>query len=354
MDHVEDVSPHQLQHAAIPNDTVDYWEYRDLLALGVLTSFVRHSAKYGITLTKLVSRSQEQSKARLSKAYNALIEHRYLLRIEFTYARPEGTTDRSGQRYSKHSVSRVPISDERFESIVADHAPGKKIMIRYGDPDPETGERELRRVTILAAEVYCHRGGLRIRRDEETGAPVLLAHDKSRARPVVPPAKRPQPPRKPAPREGASGEPEAPSADAPPEVGKLTSGLTCGNVEDPQVQPEVETPEFGYLTSIKKTDLRTTDNQKTESGGASRPPAPPANPNTVADVRSGAIMELEPDGPLTWDIGKMSGLARPTPGDDEVKLEIERQRAELYDQMEPTPNARDRTKQRAPRQRAVS
>lgn len=321
MDHVEDVSPHELHHAAVPNVTVDHWEYRDLLALGMLTSFLRHSQNYGITLTKLIKRCPGQGATVLSKAYNALIDERFLARIEFTYARPDGSTDRSGQRYTKHVVSRVPISDESFLEIVAGHAPGKFVMIHYGEPDPETRERELRRVKVLAAEIYCDRGALRILRDEAAGGVALVPHEKSRRGPKPAGAKRTQP----TPR---AGRPTT-IAEVQPELEKPSSGLTCGNVEDRQVQPELDPPELGGSSSIKKTDPRQTEISKTDGG---RPAAPrtPAAPQPAGDIRSGSTTESKYVAPLTCapETSDSPGL---TEGVDEL---IRRERETEYDRMD--------------------
>lgn len=252
MDFVEDITPHQLRHAAIPNETIDFWERRDLLALGELVSFVRHSSGYGMTLTKLVNRCEGQGKTVLSRSYNALIEHRFLVRVEFTYARPAGSTGRSGQRYTKHAVSRVPIPEERFAELVASHAPGKYVLIPYGEPDA-SGNREMRRVKILAAEVYCHLGAGRIVSETR-----IVPHEKRRGGKAKAPVRRPQPrPRKTGPEPASEVEGSASSAQVSPEVEESTSGDTA----KAQVAPEVDTPEFGASTSIKKTGVRTTDSE---------------------------------------------------------------------------------------------
>lgn len=333
MDFSEDVTPHELRHAAIPNDTIDFWEYRDLLALGVLTSFVRHSSAYGITLTKLINRCAEQGKTVLSRSYNALIEHRFLVRIEFTYARPQGSGDRSGQRYTKHAVSRVPISQTTFEGIVADHMPGKKVLIPYGEPDPDTGEREIRRVRVLAAEIYCHLGTMRILRGDG-GAAVLSPHEKSRSRAGRTPAKRAQPER-PTSTNTAEGL-------VAPEVEKPTSGATSGNEEDPQVPPEVDAPEFGGSTSIKKKDPRQTDLED-GPGGRRAAPRTPAQLKPVADIRSGLISELEFVDPLTTR-ARIDTDRWTLPLD--VAADIEAAYRAEYDLMDANPYRRPRTKNR--------
>ncbi|OLZ51688.1 hypothetical protein BS329_15600 [Amycolatopsis coloradensis] len=293
MDFIEDISPHELHHAAIPNKTIDFWERRDLLALGVLTSFVRHSSGYGITLTKLTARCPGQGKTVLSKAYNRLIEERFLVRIEFTYARPAGSNERSGLRYTKHAVSRVQISEQLFAELVKSHAPGKHIFIPYGEPD-ENGRRETRRVKILAAELYCHVGAGQV-----TSETRLMPHPRRRGAPVKEPAKRPQPVRL-----RLANSVDASLFDAPseypdiqesslvtPEVGKLTSGTTRAATTDPLVTPDVENPMSGVTsgntpehqvapdvedsTSIKKYQVHeVTDLEDRQAGGETPPPDP--------------------------------------------------------------------------------
>lgn len=306
MDFIEDITPHQLRHAAIPNETIDYWERRDLLALGELVSFVRHSSGYGMTLTKLVNRCAGQGKTVLSKAYNALIEHRFLVRVEFTYARPAGSTDRSGQRYTKHSVSRVPISEERFAELVKAHAPGKYVLIPYGEPD-ESGAREMRRVKVLAAEVYCHLGAGRIVSETQ-----LVPHEKRRGGKPKTSAKRAQPrPRKTAPDPAVEAEktstdpaPEpkgtTSSTLVAPEVEKPNSGATSQNTAKPQVAPEGDLPEFGASTSIKKTGVRTTDLEHEEARALASlgcAPGEPASGSTRTEAEGAAEDVVPTDSP---------------------------------------------------------
>lgn len=275
MDFVEDVTPHQLRHAAIPNETVDYWERVDLLALGELTSFVRHSASYGMTLTKMTNRCAGQSKKNMSEAYNRLIEHRFLVRIEFTYARPSGSTGRSGQRYTKHAVSRVPISEEQFAELVKAHAPGKYVLIPYGD------EGEKRRVKVLAAEMYSHHGPGRI-----TSETQLMPHENSRG------GKSKRHRQAAADKTSETSE-EPPSEDASPESTHVTSGATSENAEDPQVAPEVNPPESGGVDSITKYGGRTTD---TDQGAARALPPVGCDPDAAA---SGHDRTENPDAPDT-------------------------------------------------------
>lgn len=160
MDHVEDVTPHELRHAAIPNKTVDALTSRNLLALAVLTNFVRHAPQFGMTLSRLIAAAGTQGATVIRAAYNALIEDGYLVRVEYTRA--------GGRRASKSFVSRVPMSEDRLADIVRQFTPGKWVLVPY-----DSGE--VRREQVLAAEVYCAQGGLRIDRDG-----LLSEHEKSR------------------------------------------------------------------------------------------------------------------------------------------------------------------------------
>jgi hypothetical protein len=79
---VEETSPHQQSHSALPDDTVDFWGTRDVLALGVLTSFVWHSG--GVTLTELIKRSPGVDKIALTRAYTRLFTERFLIKVNLT------------------------------------------------------------------------------------------------------------------------------------------------------------------------------------------------------------------------------------------------------------------------------
>ena len=181
MDHVEDLTPGEYKFSWLPNASIDELMERNLLALALVQVFNRHAAGYGMTLSKLVSRAGAPGKTQISAAYNDAIEMRYLCRVEFTYQLPEGGRPR---RYTWHGTSRVPISEPTFARITKRFTRGSKTLVRL-----EGGE--VRRVTVLAAEVYCHLGPMRISEDSR-----LHEHVKARGRsgraPVAP-AKRAQP-----------------------------------------------------------------------------------------------------------------------------------------------------------------
>ncbi|MEU5853532.1 hypothetical protein [Saccharopolyspora shandongensis] len=299
MDHVEDVTPHELRHAAIPNDTIDSLTSKNLLALSVLTNFVRHSAGYGQTLTKLVAQAGGQGKTLISAAYNLLIDEGYLGRVEFGYERPAGDTGRSGRRATVQYVSRVPVSQEAFEEIVRKYTPGRYVMVQIGTGEFDERGREvheLRRVKVLSAEIYCHRGALRIDRDG-----MLSDHDKARNKRTSSKktVRREQPQRHPKPgpsaerppeREGHQGE-QAPES---PEVEKSTSGATCNDAEFAQVAPEVDSPESGTSTSINKT---TPEDQEDEgavalAGARLTPEQTPAPPGFTPELAGGETPEV--------------------------------------------------------------
>lgn len=313
MDHVEDVTPSEFKFSWLPNSSIDELVRRNLVALAVVEVFNRHAAKYGMTLTKLLAVAGAPGKTYISAGYNDAIELRYLARVELTYQLPEGGRPK---RYTWHGTSRVPMSDETFTSIVKKFTRGGKVLLPLEDG-------EVRRVKVLAAEIYCHLGARRIEAD---GA--LTIHENARGRAgkkAEPAPKRPQPQRRP--RSAAPvGEQEA---QVSVEVEIPTSTLTCGNSDDPQVDVEVDDVDSTTSTSNKKT---TGEHEPSEhDGGRAAAPRTPAAHQLPVDVRSGLITELESSGPLTLQLGDVSGSWRLVP---DVDGEIERQRLAEYDAME--------------------
>lgn len=290
MQHIDDVTPHEYRHAAIPNATVDDLTRRNMLALAVLTNFIRHSESYGLTLTKLVGMAGGQGKSAISTAYNALIEAGYMGRVEFTYEKPAGDPGRSGRRATHAYVSRVPLTEERFTEIVRSFRPGRFVLtpIATGAHDEHGNEvYELRRVRILAAEVYCHLGPHRIDRDG-----LLTAHDRRRGGKAVEARER-------AARTAERRAAEPGRSSGSPEVGNPTSGVTRENDANPQVAPEVSPPESGQPTSIKKTNEKTKEHQGAPASLRSLGTwqTPPQAPGFTTYATEGALEQRETSGP---------------------------------------------------------
>ena len=241
MDHVEDLTPSELRFSWLPNATVDRLVPRNLLSIAVLTCFVRHTESYGMTLTKLVKaaagRGRGISEADISRAYNVLIEERFLVRVEFTYQLPEGGRPR---RYTWHGISRVGLTEEQFKDIVRRHTPGKKVLV-----DLEGGE--VRRVKVLAAEIYCHLGPMKIDREG-----LLVPNERARGGRRKQATTRPQP----QPHRRQSVAPDVPAEEATPqanvEPGNTSSTLTCENDLFPQVDVELVHVESTSSSSNKK------------------------------------------------------------------------------------------------------
>ncbi|SFE69532.1 hypothetical protein SAMN04487819_1283 [Actinopolyspora alba] len=257
MDRVEDVSPHELRHAAVPNTTVDELTSINLLSLAVLTNFLRHAAEYGQTLTKLVrdAGSQGPRKSQISTAYNTLIERGYVGRVEFSYQRPAGSSTRSGQRATYQWTSRVPISHERIEEIIHRHTPGRYTLtpIDTGALDPTTGRPvyELRRVKVLSAEIYYYDGPRRIHADGllseripgRGGKPKQKAQKAQKAQPSSDPSRKGN--------TGQDAEDSEESEEPSPESQNSTSGASTDDEGSSHLTPEVDSPEAGESTSIK-------------------------------------------------------------------------------------------------------
>ena len=287
--HIDDVTPHEYRHAAIPNATVDDLTRRNMLALAVLTNFIRHSESYGLTLTKLVGMSGGQGKATISAAYNTLIEAGYMGRVEFTYEKPAGDPGRSGRRATHAYVSRVPLSEERFTEIVRSFRPGRFVLtpIATGAYDEHGNEvYELRRVRVLAAEVYCHLGPHRIDRDG-----LLTKHDKRRGGKGLEARERSA-------RTAERRAQEPGRSSGSPEVGNPTSGVTRENDGNPQVAPEVSPPDSGQPTSIKKKNEKTKEDQDAPASLRSLGTwqTPPQAPGSTTYATDGSPKQRETSG----------------------------------------------------------
>lgn len=275
MQRLEDISPHAIQHAAIPNDTVDHLISTNPLALAVLTSFVRHSDSYGWTLTKLVKSAKVHGEKALSAAYNVCIEGGYLGRVEYTYERPAGDTGRNNRRATYAYMSRVPISQARFDKVVHDYTPGRYVMtpIATGAVDEHGHEvYELRRTKVVAAEIYCHLGAMRIDRDG-----MLTEHTNRRG------------------GKSKAALARAAKNTASPEPALAGSGATSENDAKPQVPPEPALPESGGAGSIKKKNQKTKEDQGAPAslrslGTGQTPPQAPGFTPYVAD---GALEQWE-------------------------------------------------------------
>lgn len=247
----EDVTPHELQHAAVPNETADHLTSRNGLALTVLTYFIRHTPSYKPGIEKLIK------SARLGKmphapgadayrwAYLQLFVDRYLVRVEFTHGR--------GKRASKLFYSRVPISHERFNGIVKTYTPGNTVLVEHADG-------QCTRQEIKAAEVYCHLGPMRIGVDGE-----LSVHDNARGK-----------------LSDLLAEVEATEADLatpPPDSGQPKSGgpkSGASSRKSPKRQvrpdsgpPKSGPPKFGQPESNKKNNNHTNKNHQQEGAAAS-------------------------------------------------------------------------------------
>lgn len=293
MDHVEDVTPHELRHAAIPNDTVDDLTSKNLLSLAVLTNFVRHAAEYGQTLTKLVKQAGTQGEATISKAYNLLINEGYLGRVEFGYERPAGDTGRSGRRATYQFVSRVPIPQERLEEIIRAYTPGRYVLVPIGTGQlDERGQEihELRRVKVLSAEIYCHLGAMRIDREG-----LLSEHTNRRGGRAKARSGKRQPADTPDAEsrtdENASSTPETAQ---PPEPGNPGSGASSDNTPFSQVPPEPGFPDSGNPGSIKKTTPEDQEDQGLPPSAALRlaPGQTPAPPGFTPEPADGEALEV--------------------------------------------------------------
>ena len=279
MDHVTDVTPHELQHAAVPNDTVDALTGKNLLSLAVLTNFIRHSESYGQTLTKLVKQAGTQGERTISAAYNVLINDGYLCRVEFGYERPAGDTGRSGRRATRQFVSRVPMTAETFEKVVQQYRPGRYVLtpISTGATDDNGREvYEMRRVKVLSAEVYCHRGALRIDREG-----LLSEHAKRRGGS----AKKP--------RAGRAESTPADPADSP-EPANAGSGESSTDEVFSQVAPEPAFPDSGNAGSINKKNQEHEEDEGAAALADARlaPGQTPAPPRFTPDEADGGTPEV--------------------------------------------------------------
>lgn len=288
--HIDDVTPHEYRHAAIPNATIDDLTGRNLLALAVLTNFIRHAESYGMTLTKLVRQAGAQGEAAISRAYNACVEAGYMGRVEFTYEKPAGDPGRSGRRATHSFVSRVPLTDDQFAAVVRSYRPGVFVMTPIGTGAyDENGKEvyELRRVRVLAAEVYCHLGAQRIDRDGLLTEHTNRRGGKSRAA------------RERAAQQAVMDTGEQPEVTDSPEPGNPGSGVTRENDLNPQVPPEPGSPDSGKPGSINKTNEKTKEDQDTPASLRSLGTwqTPPQAPGFTTYAAEGALEQRETSGP---------------------------------------------------------
>lgn len=307
MQHLEDVTPHQYRHAAVPNATVDDLTSRNLLAVAVLTNFIRHADKYGMTLTKLIDQAGVQGEAAISRAYNTCVAAGYMGRVEFTYEKPAGDTGRNGRRATYSYVSRVPLTDDQFADVVRRYTPGKFVMTPIGTGAKDENGREvyeLRRVRVLAAEIYCHLGAQRIDRDGLLTEHTNRRGGKSRAA------------RERAARQAAKDAGEQPTT---PEPGKPGSGESSENDLKPQVPPEPGSPDSGGPGSIKKTNENTKEDQDAPASLRSLGTwqTPPQAPGFTTSVTEGSPKHGETSktgsagDPLHARAGSEAGLDEP-------------------------------------------
>jgi hypothetical protein len=284
---LEDVSPHEMLHTALPHTTSDDLTKHNLLAVAVLERFLRHAEGYGMTLTKLIAEAGKDGprESQISRAYNCCIERGYLGRIEYSHSRPSGESGNGGQRATYAFVSRVPLSEERLSEVVRRYTPGRYVLVAVDSGTTDERGRpvyEQRRVRVLAAEIYCAKGAFRIGADGE-----LSEHTKRRGRPsTAPRAARPReakPLVTPEPENPGSGVTSTNAEDhqVTPEPENPGSGVTSTNAEDHQVAPEPENP-----GSIKKTNEKT--NVEEDQAGGPGPAGPPAPPGRIENVRSAA------------------------------------------------------------------
>ncbi len=304
--HVDDVTPSSQRFVWLPHTTFDLLLRQNALSITVLEYYFRHAERYDPTLTKLLGEAGGQGKTQLSNANDVLYSNRFLARFEFGISIPTGEKGRPGQRYSRICASRVQMSDEKLAELIRQHTPGKYVVIPWGPP-PQRGEpAEQRRVRIISCEVYTDGRSWKItacvcpdhanRAECELvecptphGDPLLADHKGRRGKRTGKEVPRPQPQRRP------KAAPEAPSEHAKPEVENLTSGATSENSASAQVPPEVDQPNSGRSTSIKKDqpEDQEVDQARGAASGAEPAAASGAGPETSAAASVGGPPEPE-------------------------------------------------------------
>lgn len=181
---------------SIPNETVDHFEYRSPVALGLLTINLRHANGYPITLDRVQRRAQHGSRKLLAEARHILLDDGYAMYLKYT------VRGHNGGRPEWESLTQyadTPHSHDELDELVHEHTPGRWLMLK-------DNPAAWRRMQIVHAEVTFWDGARKINHEG------LLEVTRAASRE---PGKRTKP---------APPAPAVPKAPAAPAAGKPGTG----------------------------------------------------------------------------------------------------------------------------------
>lgn len=136
------------QFTMVPNQTVDHFEKRSPVALGLLTINLRHADGFPITLTRVQDNAQHGSKKSLREARHILIEDGYAIFLKYTVKSSQGGRP---EWESMTQYADTPHDRGELEELVQEHRPGR-YMTLMDDPD------NWRRVKIVSAQILYWEG----------------------------------------------------------------------------------------------------------------------------------------------------------------------------------------------------
>lgn len=143
------------QFVKVPNETVDHFEVRSPIALGLLTINLRHADGYPITLTRVQDRAKHGTRKSLAEARHILIDDGYAVFVKYNAQHSHGGRP---QWESMTQYADTPHTLMELQELVDEHTPGRWLTLK---DSPE----HWRRVRVVSAQVTYWDGTRAIDRD---------------------------------------------------------------------------------------------------------------------------------------------------------------------------------------------